>query len=190
MIAWIDLETTGLNSRLCSIIEVACVVTDDNLDELGSYETLIKPPRNVWIDEAARNLHVKSGLWGLAKNAPSGGISRADRELSRLLSGFREDGKFKPLILGGSSVHFDRSFIEYWMPKTNACLHYRNLDMSSIKIFVSGAFDYPTEKLPGRKEDSKHRAADDIRVSLEAARWYKDHLIFCPGGARNYLSLD
>lgn len=179
MICWIDIETTGLNNYFCSIIELACVVTDDSFNEVARYETLIRPQRNCQWDQTAYDMHKKSGLLAAARKAPVGGIPRVDRELGRLLSGIHTNGKFEKLVLAGSSVHFDRGFIERNF-KSAKYLHYRNFDVSSLKLFMQYAYGVDSEDLPGRKSESKHRAMDDINVSIEAAKWYKRNLTYLP----------
>ena len=173
MIAWVDLETTGLSLK-CSIIELACIITDNNFKEVDSYETLIRPPLGCWIEKGAYDMHVKSGLWSLAKKAPPGGIHRVEKEFSSFLDFFYTE----KMVLAGSSVHFDRGFIEKWLPKSASYLHYRNFDVSSVKQFVHYSYGVPLEELPARKSESKHRAMDDIRASIDAAKWFKEHLQF------------
>ena len=131
MIAWVDLETTGLSLK-CSIIELACIITDNNFKEVDSYETLIRPPLGCWIEKGAYDMHVKSGLWSLAKKAPPGGIHRVEKEFSSFLDFFYTE----KMVLAGFSVHFDRGFIEKWLPKSASYLHYRNFDVSS-SLFIT-----------------------------------------------------
>src|SRR6266496_2104645 len=172
MIAWIDLETTGL-SLDCRIIEVACVVTDEKFDEKTDlFSSCVFLPRDAVTEETAVEMHVKSGLWEEIQHAKRP-MSSVDRVVSYMIGKFYGTQK---LILGGSSVHFDRGFIEKYMPATSRHLHYRNLDVSSIKFFASCLSGIPTEYLPPIKAETKHRAADDIRASLKAIRWYRDNM--------------
>lgn len=179
MIAWIDLETTGL-SLDCSIIEIACVITENNFDirvgsfgNLERFHSLVKLPENAVIEQGALQMHQKTGLWDEVYWDAKMPIDLVDNQVAAF---FTRHFITEKLVLAGSSVHFDRNFIEKWMPKTSEKLHYRNLDMSSIKQFVHFAYNIPLESLPGRKVESKHRAMDDINVSIDAAKWYKDFL--------------
>jgi len=174
MIAWIDLETTGLNTE-CSIIEVACVVTDDKFNEVGRYESLCMPDPWGAIEGVAREMHDKSGLWDQAI-ACDKTFYQVDRELVDVLMYHAAVKKDTAFILGGQSVHFDRRFIERWMPQTNTMLAHRQIDVSGLKLMWSMALDIPTEALPPERSKTTHRAMDDILASIEAARWYQTYI--------------
>lgn len=180
MIAWVDLETTGLDTE-CSIIEVACVVTDEKLEEITRYQCLVK--RDLLFETAeqsAIDMHVKSGLWELAQKNAKHNIYTVDRHLSEQLEYHAATNKSASYILGGQSVHFDRGFIERWMPKTNGWLSHRQIDVSGLKLFVSNAYDVDTDALPPFKSKTTHRAMDDILASIEAIKWYRDNLLYVP----------
>lgn len=170
MIAWIDLETTGLKTD-CGIIEVAVVVTDTDYEIREGFEAIVGSTGGLRVEATAQKMHAESGLWDKAL-ASDVRIDEVDQEVESLLSR-HQDGE-KPYILAGSSVHFDRGFITKWMPLTDRKLHYRNLDVSSVKIFVSNATGFPTEELPPFKSTTKHRAMDDIMDSINAIKWYRD----------------
>jgi oligoribonuclease len=176
MIAWIDLETTGLDWWTCNIIEVAVVVTDDNFNQLGgAYNELVEPnPFWNW-EEKAHEMHEKSGLLAKAEKYGTKTLPRIDREIAAFLPG--DD----LLILGGQSVHFDKAFMEQGMPKTYKRLHHRHLDVSTLKLFFSGATSIPMDALPPDKTKVAHRALDDIQTSIDAARWYRDNLVKTEG---------
>jgi oligoribonuclease len=171
MIAWIDLETTGL-SLDCGICEVAAVVTDEQYYVKDRYHRVVSVDKSSRRQTTAIEMHKRSGLWSEVEQQGIG-ISWVDLEVSSMLASW---SKGKPMILGGSSVHFDRGFIEKYMPATNRLLHYRNLDVSSVKIFVANATGIPTEELPPKKSDTKHRAMDDILESLNALKTYQEYL--------------
>jgi oligoribonuclease len=180
MIAWIDLETTGLDTE-CAIIEVACVVTDDKFNEVDSYQSLVGLDGSDYIQEGALKMHRKSGLWNLVC-AEEKTIMQVDRELAAVLD--RHCVVETALILGGQSVHFDRGFIERWMPQSNTMLSHRQIDVSGLKLFVALPRDIDVNALPPLKSKTTHRAMDDIRASIEAAKWYWRALKFEPPTVR------
>lgn len=172
MIAWVDLETTGLSSE-CSIIEFALVVTDNNYNELFSYEAVVKPVIGSAGEQVALNMHNESGLLELVRQTDND-IAEIDYDVADRLC------NYKPVILGGQSVHFDRGFIERWMPQTNRCLSHRQIDVSSLKLLWSNALGVATESLPPDKSKTTHRAMEDIVASIEAAKWYRDQVLSIP----------
>lgn len=167
MIVWIDLETTGL-SLDCSIIEVACVLTDETYKFQGEFEMVTRPILGGMRERYAIDMHIKSGLWAMVEST-EWEIEQADALLAAFINAYTRGEK---AVLGGSSVHFDHSFIEEYMPKTNALLSYRHLDVSSLKIFFSNLTGIPTEELPPIKAQTAHRALDDINDSIAAAKFY------------------
>ena len=173
MIAWVDLETTGISSA-CAIIEFALVITDEKYKEFASYEALVLPPRWAFVEHGALTMHNKSGLWDRVHGDEAVTINLVDAEVAALLARWSD----KPMILAGSSVHFDRGFIEREMPFTKKALHYRNLDVSTIKMFVSNMTGIDSEDLPPSKETRAHTAMSDILDSIDAIKWYTQKLEF------------
>jgi oligoribonuclease len=169
MIAWIDLETTGLDTE-CSVIEVACVVTDEKLNEIASYESLVAPDFQSYWEQGARDMHIKSGLFDILMGQATKTIFQVDRELNDVLD------YAAPLILGGQSVHFDRGFVERWMPLSNKRLSHRQIDVRCLNLMWSFALGIPKEAFPPEKSKTTHRAMDDIRSSIEAAKWYQGYI--------------
>jgi oligoribonuclease len=169
MIAWIDLETTGLDTE-CSIIEVACVVTDEKFNEVARFESLVFPPFDVWWEAGAEKMHRESGLFDLVM-AERKTIFQVDRDLEDACLDYAA-----PLILGGQSVHFDRGFIERWMPMSNKRLSHRQIDVSGLKLMWSYALDVPMDALPPFKSKTTHRAMDDILASIDAAHFYRKQI--------------
>lgn len=159
---FLDFETTGLDEQVCEPIEVALVVTDEQLNELDNFEAVLSPALapSYW-EPAAREMHERSGLGWLAR-------SRGDRTdvvapwLMACLSPFT--GPDVTLHLAGNSVHFDRRFLKRYFPDVEVLLHHRHLDVSSIRMLAEAAGHPP---LSGEKP---HRAMADVRRSLEDAR--------------------
>jgi len=175
MIAWVDLETTGLIDA-CAIIEVACIVTDEDYNEVDKYHSLVKPHVNAQFQSKAIEMHEASGLWKECNHSPYAvDIALVDQELDFILS--KNQVERKPMILGGSSVHFDQMFIKRYMPLTFNRLHYRLLDVSSVKIFMANLSGVPTEKLPPIKSETKHRAMDDIQDSIQALKIFQAYVL-------------
>jgi oligoribonuclease len=161
--AFLDFETTGLDETVCAPIEVAVVVTDEQLVELGSCESLIIPvPGCVWDTVPdVRALHERSGLAGEASRYGVGVVT-VEGWLSERLAEFREPDT--TLHLAGNSVHFDRRFLKRYFPAVETLLHHRHLDVSSVRMLAEAAGHPP---LNGEKP---HRAMADVRESLEDAR--------------------
>ncbi|MFL2755839.1 MAG: oligoribonuclease [Dehalococcoidia bacterium] len=177
-LVWIDLEMTGLEEKKHVIIEIASLVTDSELNELAigpiiainrSHEELSKI--NAWSKEQ----HAKSGLLERV-NDSSISISEAEKMTLKFLKKFVAKGS-SPIC--GNSIGTDRRFIRKEMPKLDAFLHYRMIDVSTIKELV--ARWYP-DKIPPQKKCS-HLAMDDIKESVEELRWYREN-IFAPNSIK------
>lgn len=175
-LVWVDLEMTGLDPETCTIVEIATIVTDQDLNVVAEGPSLvIRPP-----DEAlatmspfVRELHRKSGLIDRI-TASTTTLADAQRETLAFLSGHTEKGT-SPLC--GNSVWKDRAFLEKYMPDVVAHLHYRMIDVSTIKELVRRWYPAPFHA-PKKKEI--HRALDDIRESIEELRWYRSRVFLSP----------
>lgn len=168
--AFLDFETTGLDEDRCAPIEVAVVMTDERLVELGCWESLIIPtPGCVW-EDVAREMHERSGLVGEASRY---GVALPDVAgwLAERLSEFREPDV--TLHLAGNSVHFDRRFLCRYFPDVERLFHHRHLDMSSVRMLAEAAGH------PALSGEKPHRARADVRRSLEDARRFMG-VLRCP----------
>lgn len=174
---WIDLEMSGLDPESCAILEVACVVTDGDLNELGEgVDLVVHQPDAVLarMDDWCTRHHGQSGLTDAVKAST---ISVRAAEL-RTLDYLRRYTNKGQAPLAGSSVSHDRRFIDKYMPDLSAWLHYRTIDVSTVKELVKrwyGGLELPSKK-------NTHRALDDIRESIEELRYYRQHA-FRPSGA-------
>jgi oligoribonuclease len=171
-LVWVDLEMTGLDPGPHRIIEIATVVTDSDLQVLaeGPVLAIRQPPEIIAaMDGWSRSTHTVSGL--LARVAASN-VDTAEAE-RRTLAFIREwvDQGASPLC--GNSVHQDRRFLVGEMPELNAYLHYRLIDVSSVKELVRRW--YPPEFQAPPKRGS-HQALDDIRESIAELRWYRERV--------------
>ncbi|MGD8985785.1 MAG: oligoribonuclease [Desulfobacteraceae bacterium] len=171
---WIDLEMTGLDAEKHFILEIASVVTDDGLEIVAEGPNIaINYPKQVFktMEEWSRTHHKQSGLLDRAKASPHDCHS-AEQETLEFLSRHCRQGK-SPLC--GNSVWQDRRFLIKHMPRLEAFLHYRNIDVSSIKELVRRWYPslapYPKEKT--------HLALSDIRESINELKYYREK-IFLP----------
>lgn len=170
-ILWVDLEMTGLDAHEDVILEVAAEVTDFDFKTLASYEARIQQNRDIVIDRMQKNIWWKDYpanrdefINKLDEGKPS---HQVERELIALIDQ-HFDGQ--PAILGGNSIHNDRAFVKYWWPALDLKLHYRMLDVSSLKIVMQGKYGVEFEK----KEI--HRAFDDIQASIAELQYYLEWL--------------
>ena len=175
-LVWIDCEMTGLDYVSDALIEIACVVTDFDLNPLGEgVDLVIKPPAEVVerMDDFVRSMHEKSGLL----TELDSGITLADAE-QQVLAYVREhcaEGSRPPLA--GNTVATDRAFISRDMADLDAFLHYRIVDVSSIKE-LSRRW-YPRVYYASPAKRGNHRALADIQESIEELRYYRA-AIFVP----------
>lgn len=171
---WVDLETTGSHVEDDFIIEAAAVITNVTLDEIASWETVIKPAHPSWMDrleksEYVRNMHVKNGLVGDILAGKGMSLREADAEFLALLE---THSRPHQIALAGSGVkHFDRKFIADGFPRTNRFLTYYEIDVGGVRRFfrdVSGRTDLMQDV-----DDKPHRAMGDIRMHVDEARHYQ-----------------
>ncbi|MFH1609785.1 MAG: oligoribonuclease [Candidatus Bipolaricaulota bacterium] len=176
-IVWIDLETTGLDPETSVILEMAVVITDKHLNELAERSFVLHHPEAALtgMDEWAQGQHQASGLLEEVRRST---ITPAQAEAEALaLVAARCPPRACPLA--GSSVCFDRRFLARHMPRLNAHLHYRQVDVSSIKEIVKRW--YP-EKALSNGASAKHRALPDIIESIEELRYYRSTVFQAPAG--------
>lgn len=170
---------TGLDYASDALIEIACVVTDFDLNPLGEgVDLVIKPPADAVdrMDEFVRSMHEKSGLLTQLDS----GITLADAE-EQVLTYLREhcaDGSRPPLA--GNTVATDRAFIARDMKDLEAFLHYRIVDVSSIKE-LSRRW-YPRVYFASPAKRGNHRALADILESIEELRYYRAAIFVPPPG--------
>jgi oligoribonuclease len=175
-LVWIDCEMTGLDYVSDALIEIACVVTDYDLNPLGDgVDLVIKPPAEPVerMEEFVRSMHEKSGL----RDELDSGITLEEAE-QQVLAYVREhcaEGSRPPLA--GNTVATDRAFIARDMKELDAFLHYRIVDVSSIKE-LSRRW-YPRAYFAAPAKRGNHRALTDIQESIEELRYYRA-AIFVP----------
>jgi oligoribonuclease len=169
---WIDLEMTGLDPATDSIIEVATVVTDRNLEVLAEgpqFAIRHEEARLLAMDDWNRSHHTKSGLW---QRVLESGTSHANAESETIafLESWVPPGK-SPMC--GNSICQDRRFLYRQMPALERYFHYRNLDVSTLKEL---ARRWAPAVYKGFSKDSAHTALSDIHDSIEELRYYRVHM--------------
>ena len=173
---WVDCEMTGLDIKNDALVEIAVLVTDAQLNVLGEgVELIIKCSQEKLdgMNDFVREMHTSSGLITEIPN----GVSAADAETAILeyLAKYAPDAGKSPLA--GNSVYVDRAFIARDLPALNAYLHYRTVDVSSIKELARRW--YPRVYFAAPKKTGNHRALGDIRDSIDELDYYRSN-IFIP----------
>lgn len=173
-LAWIDLETTGLNKDTECILEIACIVTDEDYNWKEEYTSLVRPLD--WqfshMDKETIDFHIKTGLYQAIDEmyAYLNDITVVDEELSEILSNHVND---KGLIkLAGSGVsHFDIHFIKRLMPLTYKLLHHTTEDIGVVRRFLKERVHIEVYE-----PKLRHRAYSDVVNHIEQAKWMRDRL--------------
>ena len=178
-LVWVDCEMTGLSPDNDSLVEIAVVVTNSDLEVLDPGLDLVIKPREGTAESMSdfvRDMHTKSGLI----NEFESGVDLADAEAAVLeyIKRFIPEASTAPLA--GNTIGTDRMFITKYMPELDAHLHYRNIDVSTIKELTKRWYPRVYYQLP--KKDGGHRALADILESIEELRYYrKTVLVPLPG---------
>ena len=169
-LVWMDLEMTGLNPESDTIIEIASIISDSDLNIIAEGpEIVVSQPAERFdsMDEWNREHHSKSGLWAKVV-ASKTSLAEAEELTMQFIRKHCAAGE-SPLC--GNSVWQDRRFLRRYMPKLDAYLHYRLIDVSTIKEL--GNRWYPSLKY--KKPKGLHRALDDIRESLKELQYYRQN---------------
>jgi oligoribonuclease len=172
-LVWIDLEMTGLDTANDTIIEIATIVTDKNLNELAEGPVLaIGQPQEV-LDEMDEWNTRQHGESGLTDRVLASDVTARQAELATLefLSAWVDAGA-SPMC--GNSICQDRRFLAREMPELERFFHYRNLDVSTLKILAAL---WAPEVAAGFNKESSHRALSDIRDSIAELAWYRSELL-------------
>ncbi len=177
LLVWMDLEMTGLDAQRERIIELAVLITDGNLELVAEGPDLvIHQPDEVLaaMDDWNTRHHGGSGLTDRVRASE---ITEALAE-QQVLAFIDQHvaAKDRP-PLAGNSIHQDRRFIRRYMPALDARLHYRLVDVSTVKELARRWYPQIHDKRPPKNES--HRALDDIRESIVELRYYRDH-VFAP----------
>src|SRR5262245_55903986 len=172
MLVWMDLEMTGLEPDRHVIVEIATLVTDDELEivEEGP-DLVVAQPASVLaeMDGVVRDMHTRSGLLPLIESST---VSLDDAGSATLDFIRKHVPEPRTVPLCGNSIGTDRRFLARYLPDLEDYLHYRSVDVSTIKELARRWFPDALKARP--EKDGRHRALDDIRESVEELRFYRD----------------
>lgn len=178
MLVWMDLEMTGLDAGRDAIVEIATLVTDDDLEIVAEGPDLVIHQTDevlAVMEPVVVEMHTKSGLLELVR-ASTVSLEDAGAQTLAFLRQWVPEPRTVPLC--GNSIGMDRRFLAAHLPEIEAWLHYRSVDVSSVKELVRRW--YPGVKAP--QKPGAHRALDDIRESVRELRFYREH-VFRPAPA-------
>ena len=178
---WVDLEMTGLDPQVSTIVEIATVITEWDLTVVAEGPCLvIHQPEEALaaMNDFVRELHTKSGLLPRIRSSTVTLEAAAEETLAFLTKHCAKGTA--PLC--GNSVWKDRAFLERYMPGVVSFLHYRIVDVSTIKELARRW--YP-EGYHAPKKKENHRALDDVRESIEELAWYRGKLFVESPGSRS-----
>jgi oligoribonuclease len=177
LLVWLDMEMTGLEPTRERIIEIATILTDGQLAEIAvGPELVIHQPDEILatMDDWNTKHHRASGL---TERVRASTVSDADAEAQTLAFINAHVSSRERPVLAGNSIHQDRRFIRHYMPALEKRLHYRMVDVSTIKELARRWYPQIIAKQP-QKHDT-HRALDDIRESVDELRFYRSQ-VFLP----------
>jgi oligoribonuclease len=171
MLAWMDLEMTGLDPARHVIVEVATLLTDDDLNLIAEGPDIVvhaDADQLAQMDDFVRSMHERSGLLA-AIQASEASLADAGRETLAFLSAHIAEPRTVPLC--GNSIGTDRRFLATYLPEVESFLHYRSIDVSSIKELCRRW--YPDVLASAPDKTGTHRALDDIRESIAELAYYR-----------------
>ena len=171
MLVWMDLEMTGLDPTRHAIVEIATLITDDDLQIVAEGpDVVVHQPADVLagMDDVVRKMHTKSGLLGAIESST---ISLEDAGVATLDSIKQHVPEPGAVPLAGNSIGMDRRFLVAQLPEIERYLHYRSVDVSTVKELCRRWYPDVLAKAP--QKAGGHRALDDIRESVEELRYYR-----------------
>jgi len=178
-LVWIDCEMTGLDLTQDVLIEVAALVTDGDLNVLGDGVDVVIAPSAAALAQMGdfvREMHAKSGLLPLLDEGVD--LESAEQQVLDYIREHVPNPRSAPLA--GNTIGTDRSFLARDMPTLEAHVHYRNVDVSSIKELARRWFPRAYYNTPAKS--GNHRALADIRESIEELRYYREAVFVPPPG--------
>jgi oligoribonuclease len=171
VLAWMDLEMTGLDPRRDKIVEIATLLTDDELEIVADGPDLViaAPPEALdAMDDVVRQMHARSGLLDAIKTSTVTLQQAADETLAFVREHVPEA---KKVPLCGNSIGTDRRFLAAYMPEVEDYLHYRSIDVSTVKELARRW--YPEAFAAAPKKSGAHRALDDIKESVDELKYWR-----------------
>jgi oligoribonuclease len=177
MLAWMDLEMTGLDPAVHTIVEIATLITDGDLQVIAEGPDLVvsaTAEELARMDQVVRGMHTRSGLLDAVVESTLSLEDAGKMTLDFLREHIPAAGT---VPLCGNSIGTDRRFLAALLPDIDAYLHYRSIDVSTVKELVRRW--YPNVYANAPKKQGAHRALDDIRESVEELRYYRQ-MVFKP----------
>jgi oligoribonuclease len=171
MLAWMDLEMTGLDPATNTIVEIATLLTDDELNVVAEGPDLVirtEPAALAAMNDVVRHMHTRSGLLA-AIEASTTTLASAGQATLDFLRQHIPEARTVPLC--GNSIGTDRRFLAAYLPEVDGYLHYRSVDVSTVKELARRW--YPDAYAGAPKKEGGHRALDDIRESLAEMAYYR-----------------
>jgi oligoribonuclease len=171
MLVWMDLEMTGLDPRTNVIVEIATIVTDDELEITAIGPDLVihcDEIRLAAMDPVVVDMHTRSGLLEKIRGSEMD-LAEAGRQTFEFIKQWVPQPRTVPLC--GNSIGMDRRFLNAYLPEIEEWLHYRSVDVSSVKELVKRW--YPTIDSGRPNKAGTHRALDDVMASIEELRYYR-----------------
>lgn len=177
VLVWLDMEMTGLDPEVCVPLQVAVVITNAALEELGHTEITIWQPESALerMEPVVREMHTLNGLLEQVRVARAS-LAEAERELMMLVS---EHTRPREGVLAGNSIHQDRRFIRRYFPTLHGYLHYRMVDVSTLKELAKRWYGSDVSFIKGTTE---HTALSDVRASIRELQHYREKM-FRPRGS-------
>ena len=172
MLVWIDLEMTGLDHTSDVIVEIATLITDDDLEIVAEGPDLVigaTDDQLANMDPFVVEMHTRSGLLDQIK-ASTITLDEAGAATLEFIRQHVPEARSVPLC--GNSIGTDRRFLDAYLPDIENHLHYRSIDVSSVKELVKRW--YPDIDLKRPRGQGSHRALDDIRESVREMKYYRD----------------
>lgn len=167
---WIDIETTGVDVYEDRILQVACIITDDQFNIIKEKEWVVQQDPELMkmvSDDYVIQMHSKTELWcKLETGTPQ---EQVDAELFKMIRFAQPEYK---VSIGGNSVHFDRAFLSYHFEQTGEILSHRVLDISAVLKFMKTI----GKKVELPEHEVSHDALDDIRWTITQAQTIKEYL--------------
>ncbi len=180
IIVWLDMEMTGLDPECCVPIQVAMVITSSELKELDSMEITIWQPeaRLSTMEPIVRNMHTENGLVKQVQKSQTS-VGEAEQALLQCLARWC---KPREGVLAGNSIHQDRRFLRKYFPSIDGYLHYRMIDVSTLKELAKRW--YGPEVLYA-KGTNQHTALADTRESIAELAHYRETMLRTKGAAQS-----
>ncbi|RZC86954.1 hypothetical protein C5167_030311 [Papaver somniferum] len=172
-LVWIDLEMTGLNIEIDRILEIACIITDGNLEKSVEGPDLVINQTKECLDnmgEWCKEHHAASGLTDRVLNS-----AITEREAEKQVMEFvKKHVGYNTALLAGNSIYVDFQYLKKYMPELASLFSHVVVDVSSVKALCCRWFPRDNKKAPSK--ENKHRAMDDIRESIRELRYYKQNI--------------